>query len=74
MEDAFSEDNCVLCVASNHPPCEKYTVVEYLNREHIPLGEDAIDHTVCIPVCHEHYRVLEAYRKGKSVGEIERVA
>lgn len=68
--DAWEEDECLLCAPANHPNCEQYAVVEYLNREHVPLGEDDIDHTVSIPVCLEHYEVLEGYRQGKNVVEV----
>ena len=70
--DAYEEDDCLLCVPAPHPNCEKYTIVEYLDREHIPLGEDAENHTVEIPVCVGHYEALDQYRRGKNVAEVER--
>lgn len=67
---AHEEDECLLCAPAPHPNCEVYAVVEYLNREHVPLGEDDIDHAVGIPVCIEHYDALEKYRKGSNVKEL----
>lgn len=69
--DAHEESECLLCAPAGHPNCEKYTVIEVLNREHVPLGEAAEDHTVEIPVCMGHYEALEQYRQGKNVNEVD---
>lgn len=71
MTDAHEEDECLLCEPAPHPNCEMYTVVEVLNREHVPLGEDAEDHLVAIPVCLQHYQALDGYRSADSVEEVD---
>jgi len=72
-KDAYEEAECLLCAPAPHRNCEMYTVVEFLDREHVPLGEDDIDHTVNVPVCLEHYQALSEYRKGKNVAEVDAV-
>jgi len=70
LPDAFDADECLLCQPSLGKNAEQHTVIEVLDRERVPLGEDAIDHTVQIPVCLSHYEVLSQYQSGKSVSEV----
>ncbi|USZ73778.1 hypothetical protein [Natronosalvus halobius] len=70
-KDAYEEDECLLCAPAPHPNCEMYTVLEVLNREHVPLGEDESDHLIEIPVCLGHYQALEEYQSGKNVAEVD---
>lgn len=70
-EDAWEADECLLCVPAPHPNCEKHGVLEVLDRQDVPLGEDVIDHTVPIPVCLEHYQTIQAFQGGNNVGEID---
>lgn len=69
-KDAYEEDECLLCVPAPHRNCEAYTIVEILDREHVPLGENGMNHLVEIPVCLEHKQALDAYRRGENVDEI----
>lgn len=68
--DAHQEDECLLCAPAPHRNCEMYTVVEFIDHEHVPLGEDPADHQVSIPVCLEHYQALNQFRQGRNVDEV----
>lgn len=71
QKEAWEEDECLLCAPEPHPNCEKYTTLQMLDPEKVPLGEDDEDHLVSIPVCLEHYGAFQQYRNGRNVSEVD---
>lgn len=68
--DAGDAEECLLCEPASGENCEQADVVEVLDSEKVPSGEDALDHAVEIPVCLAHRMVIEQYLQGRNVAEV----
>lgn len=70
--EAWEEEECLLCVPASHPNCEVYTTVPMLpDPMDVPLGEDYEDHLISVPVCGRHHQALEQFKQGKAVAEVD---
>lgn len=68
--EAWEEDECLLCVPAINENCEKYTTLQMLDPEQVPLGDDDADHLVNIPVCIDHFHAFLEYKRGRNVAEV----
>lgn len=68
--DAWEEDECLLCAPAPHQNCEADAVVQFVDPERVPLGDDHGDHLVSVPVCLEHHRALRQFQQGRNVAEV----
>lgn len=53
------DKDCVLCSPAPQQACEAYTYIEVLDRGRAPAGGDPLDFSAEIPVCLQHYQVIE---------------
>jgi hypothetical protein len=70
-QDAWEEDECLLCAPEHHPNGEKYATVLVHDPATKPLGEAVSDHLVDIPLCLAHYQAIEQYQSGRTVSEVD---
>jgi hypothetical protein len=70
-QDAWEEDECLLCVPEMHPNCEKYTTLSVHDPATKPLGASVSDHLCDIPLCLAHYQAIEQYQHGRTVSEVD---